>query len=93
LAYIVRAIFPDNIGRIVTVIERADQHADLGVVWLAECQSPLRVTTEWGGVSRMTTTTAFCHDADLRPIRDHGPDAVGETLLWLPVPVGEVVAA
>ena len=61
-----------------------------GTHWVVETVRPITVRTNQGRV--YTTKYGISADANLRPIRDPGDDAVDETLTRLPAPVKELLA-
>lgn len=83
LAVVVGGRFPQNVGKLVRVIEPQPGRSG---AWLVECLASMAST--YGVLSAGAIAT--CFDAQLRPIRDPGDDAVDETLQWLPAPSKEV---
>ena len=92
-------------GRFCTVLKLAqnnrvkmpDDHrvyelkGSVGACWLIQYSYPIAIISDLGQVAFSTYDLLW--NSRLRPIRDPGPDAVDETLLWLPVPTNEGVAA
>lgn len=72
--------YPETLGMIIRVTKVCPIHKDC---W--ETDPPYFV-------AGYRLPAAF-NDCCLRPIRDPGEDATDETLLWLPVPSVEAVAA
>ena len=64
---------------------------DIAACWLIQYTYPVATISDQGRV--IFSVYDLVWDSRLRPIRDPGPDAVDETLLWLPVPTNEGVAA
>lgn len=82
LAVIVRSHDQRNIGKLVTVLQPYDE-----VSWYITSPSVLHHCIR--GALQPGFVTAI-YDAELRPIRDPGEDAVDETLQRLPAPRDEV---
>lgn len=85
LAYIKKAIRPENIGRIVTCKEmlgyfiKGETYTYNGEVWMAADTDYMWVVTSNSGVETMygTAKEVFCPDSWLKPIRgDLTPDEV-----------------
>jgi hypothetical protein len=93
LAYIVNAAMPENIGRMVQVLEPLGVEPFWGgfrwrigpckgqFCWLVRsCGVPL-LAVKGGQFVEIPVA-----DSQLRPIRDPGDDAQDESLLWAPAP-------
>ena len=65
--------------------------SDSGAIWLIKYQHAELYFSKTG--KPRTSLYDFIPDSRLRPIRDPGPDAVDETLIWLPALKNEGVAA
>ena len=66
LAYMARANFPENVGLLVEVVERAPNKPDGSPCWFADAMQPRRASNGLGAVK--LTTRARIPDAWLRPI-------------------------
>lgn len=67
LAYIIHAMCPQNVGRVVEVVRDAGDHWLLGHMWVVRAFSPLQVMTDRGGYT-FQSEFADTPDAWLRPI-------------------------
>lgn len=78
MAYLVKARLKENIGAIVSVIDRCDRC--LEVCWHVKPAWPMRGYTDFGFIGTSSNET-YCHcdDSVLRPIRpDADPVQVGQ---------------
>lgn len=87
LAFIVNAMLPDNIGRIVRVVALVGTDSVYGPLWTTRSERPHPTLDSRGEV--VMACDALSPDAWLRPIRDAGDDAQDETLALCPAPVWE----
>lgn len=83
LAVMVRSDYEENVGALFEVLEYSPWR---GHDW--KCTNITRAMTAEGWQKPGAVNWAI--DADLRPIRDPGDDAVDETLLWVPSPAKEI---
>lgn len=83
LARMIRSDFPENIDKLVWVREKASIF--VGEDWMCEALQPMRSTFGWVPAGSIGSAA----DADLRPIRDPGDDAVDEMLVLLGSPIKE----
>lgn len=67
LAYIVESAFPENLGRVVEVIDAYGMFRDEGFCWNIRANSPLTGEGEIDGTI-MFLCEGFIQDACLRPI-------------------------
>lgn len=93
LAVIVDSAFAENVGLLVSVLAAADSYEGEPHWTVRSVGSPIKF--EWYEDGQPTGELGFdmqtdSPDADMRPIRDPGDDAVDETLLRLPAPSKEV---
>jgi hypothetical protein len=103
LARIVRDDYPDNVGRIVTVLRPSSDYELVAAVpggfhWEVHCSTPLAVGAYDRIAGRLSAPFTYRNqatvlDSDLKPIRDPGDDAVDESHAWLPpVPTTKEIA-
>jgi hypothetical protein len=96
LAIILRDGFPENVGRVVTVIRPSGAWELEAAIpgdfhWEVDCATPLAIGYYDRHAGKLVGPTYHRRqgtvlDRDLRPIRDPGEGATDETLLWLPSP-------
>ena len=77
----------ENHGLLLRVIKTGDYIGE----WECEAMSNAPVSSLDEPIK--VGEIVYCHDRNLRPLRDPGEDATDETLQWLPVPSRETESA
>lgn len=89
LAFIIKSKYPQNIGRIVCVLEFENDVEGGGVGWLVEAQSAMQCRIIGKNITYFEKT-AFCRDDCLMPIGKPSAEAVDEFIFRLAVPKFEL---
>lgn len=89
LAILVRSKNPDHVGRLVDVLRSGEDYEDGVQYWSCKVHGSPVLVPIYGPQNRhsgryVATAEVDIPDAWLRPIRDHGDDAVDESKAWLP---------